>query len=194
MDANATKTESAAVITWKKKITLLSNVFILKDMAFILAIACGLMLVFLLLISGGEYLDQVIFMWAVCSAVVGGLIVVSCLIVFFNRMNMEFRVGPEGVLMAVGSKESKINKAVTIAGVLTGNMQVTGAGLMAMGREVLLAPWPDIKKVTFYRNRKVIALKMGLLTPMRIYCEDENFAAVERMIREKAKKATFVEK
>jgi hypothetical protein len=166
----------------------------LKDLLLFLGITCGAMLVFLIIISGGEDLDQIIPLWAICSIIVGGLIVFASLVVFFNRMNMEFGVGPEGVLMAVGSKERKMNSAVTIIGVLTGNIQVAGAGLMAGSRETIVASWPEIKKVTVYGNQKVIALKMGLLTPMRLYCLDENFAAVERMIREKAKNATFVEK
>jgi hypothetical protein len=164
----------------------------LKDLATILIIACGLMLVFLLIISGGD--TGIILLWAVCSAIVAALIVFSTLVVFLNRMNMEFGVGPEGVLMAVGSKESKMNTAVTIIGVLTGNLQVTGAGLLAKSRETTVASWPEIKKVTFYGDQKVINLRMGLLTPMRLYCLDENFAAVESMIREKAKGATFISK
>ncbi len=164
----------------------------LKDLATILIIACGLMLVLLLAISGGDM--GIIGLWAVCSAIVAALIVFATLVVFFNRMNMEFGVGPEGVLMVVGSKESKMNTAVTIIGLLTGNMQVTGAGLLAKSRETILVFWPEIKKVTVYGSQKVIALRMGLLTPVRLYCLDENFAAVESMIREKAKNATFVSK
>jgi hypothetical protein len=192
MSADATKAESSTVITWKKKIPLLTNVFMLKDLATILIIACGLMLVFLLVISGGD--PGIIPLWAVCSAVIVALIVFTTLVVFLNRMNMEFGVGPQGVLVAVGSKERKMNSAVTIIGVLTGNMQVTGAGLMAGARETIVASWPEIKKVTVYGNQKVINLRMGLLTPMRLYCLDENFAAVERMIRENAKNATFISK
>jgi hypothetical protein len=194
MNADTINEQPSTVITWKKKIPLLTNVFMLKDIATVLIIACGAMLVLLLAISGGEDLDQIIPLWLVCSAIVGGLLVFAMLVVFLNRMNMEFGVGPEGALLAVGSKESKMNTAVTIIGILTGNMQVTGAGLMAKSRETIVASWPEIKKVTVYRNQKVIALRMGLLTPMRLYCLDENFAAVESMIREKAKKATFVNK
>lgn len=192
MNTDTINAEPSTVITWKKKIPLLTNVFMLKDIAMILIIACGLMLVFLLAISGGDM--GILLLWAVCSAIVAALIVFSMLVVFLNRMNMEFGVGPEGVLMAVGSKESKMNSAVTIIGVLTGNLQVTGAGLMAKSRETIVASWPEIKKVTVYGNQKVIEVRMGLLTPMRLYCLDENFAAVESMIREKAKNATFVKK
>jgi uncharacterized membrane protein YedE/YeeE len=194
MGANAIKAESSTAIMWKKKVPLLTNLFIMKDMVLVLGIACGVLLAFLLLISGGEDLDQIIQVWALVCAIIGGLLVVSCLIVFFNRMNMEFSVGPEGVLMAVGSKERKIDSAVAIIGMLTGNIRVAGAGLLAKSNEALLAEWPKIKKVTIYRNQKVIALKIGLLTPMRLYCLNDNFAAVEGMIREKAKKATFVDK
>lgn len=67
----------------------------LKDIATVLVIACGAMLVLLLLISGGEDLDQIIPLWVVCSLIVGGLMVFAMLAVFFNRMNMESGVGPE---------------------------------------------------------------------------------------------------
>jgi hypothetical protein len=93
--ADASKAESSAAITWKKKIPLLTNVFMLKDIATVLVIACGAMLVLLLLISGGEDLDQIIPLWVVCSLIVGGLMVFAMLAVFFNRMNMESGVGPE---------------------------------------------------------------------------------------------------
>jgi hypothetical protein len=190
MSADATITKSSTVIAWKKKIPLLTNIFMLKDLATILVISCGLLLVFLLAITGGDM--AIIPLWAACSAIVVALIVFSSLAVFLNRMNMEFGVGPEGVLTMVGSKESKMNTAVTIIGILTGNIQATGAGLLARSRETTVASWPEIKKVTVHGNQKVIDLRMGLLTPMRLYCLDENFAAVERMIRENAKNATFV--
>jgi hypothetical protein len=186
--------EPSTAIMWKKKIPLLTNIFIIKDMALVFGIACGALLAIMLLISGGEDLDQIIPVWLLVCAIIVGLLVISCLVVFFNRMNMEFGVGPEGVLTAVGSKERKMDSAVAIIGLLTGNIRVAGAGLLAKSNEVILAKWPQIKKVTIYRNQKVIALKMGLLTPLRLYCLIENFAAVERMIREKAKNATFVEK
>jgi hypothetical protein len=190
MSADASKAESSTVITWKKKIPLLTNIFMLKDLATILVISCGLLLVFLLAITGGDM--AIIPLWAACSGIVVALVVFSSLAVFFNRMNMEFGIGPEGVLTMVGSKERKMNTAVTIIGILTGNIQATGAGLLARSRETTVASWPEIKKVTVHGNQKVIDLRMGLLTPMRLYCLDENFAAVERMIRENAKNATFV--
>lgn len=192
MSAEMSKAESSAVITWKKKIPLLTNVFMLKDFATVLIIAGGLMLAFLLLITGGEL--AVIGLWAACMVVVGLLLVFTTLVVFFNRVNMEFGVGPEGILTTIGSRESKINSAVTIIGILTGNMQVAGAGLLAGSRETTLVRWPEIRKVTVYRGAKVVSMRIGMLTPMRLYCDDASFEAVVRLIREKAKKATFAEK
>jgi hypothetical protein len=194
MRPDTVKAESSTVIAWNRKVSLVTNVFIMRDMFLVIGISCLVLLVFLLAISGGEYIGDIIFVWAACSAFVFALMLIACIVVLWNRMNLEFEVNSKGVGMAVGSRKRKMNKLVTIVGLLSGKPGVAGAGLLAGSNEAVFAPWRDIKKVTIYRRKKVIALKMGLLTPLRLFCTEENFAAVERMIREKAKNAAVSEK
>lgn len=191
MSVDALKTESATVIVWKKRIPLLTNLFMLKDLALVFGIAGLALLALMLLISGGEDVPQMIGVWALCMGIITVLLVISCLIVMLNRMNLEFEVSRKGVLMSVGKRERRLNTLTTVVGLLAGSAQAAGAGLLAKSREDFFAPWGDVRKVTVYRKRKVIALSVGLLTPLRVYCTDENFAAVESAIRENAKRAIF---
>jgi hypothetical protein len=87
-----------------------------------------------------------------------------------------------------------MNTAVAVIGLLAGKPGVAGAGLLAKSSESTSYEWPEIKKVYVYPKQKVIYLKAGLLGPIRMYCTSENYAAVERMVREKARNARFSEK
>jgi uncharacterized membrane protein len=194
MRTDATKAESATAIAWNRRISLATNVFVMRDMTLVIGISCLVLLVFLLAISGGKDLGDIILVWAACSAFIFVLMVIACLVVMWNRMDLEFEVNAKGAGMTVGSRERKLNKLVTIIGFLSGKPGVAGAGMLAGANESVFARWQDIKKVTIYRKRKVISMKIGLLTPLRLFCTEKNFAAVERMIRENAKEAAISEK
>lgn len=194
MSPDVTSDEISSAIKWNRKISLVTNVFIMKDLFLVIGISCLILLAFLLLISGGEHMADIFMVWAACSAFIFVLMLIACILVFWNRMNLEFEVNSKGVGMTIGSRERKVNKLVTAVGILTGKPGLAGAGLLAGANEAVFAPWRNIKKVTVYRKKKVIAMKIGLLTPLRLFCTEENFADVERVIREKAKKASFVER
>jgi hypothetical protein len=194
MSADATIAESSTVITWSKNVSLVTNVFILKDMVFVLGTASLFLLILFVVISGGEGLDGLITLWAVVTGIIVVVFLFSMVVVLWNRVGMEFELNAEGVGFAAGSRERKMNTAVAIIGVLAGKPGVAGAGLLAKSSESISYEWPEIKKVIVYPKQKVIYLKAGLLGPIRMYCTSENFAAVERMVREKARNARFTEK
>jgi hypothetical protein len=194
MSADATKAESSAVIKWSKNISLVTNVFVLKDMVLVLGTASLFLLALLVVISGGEGLDGLIMLWAVVTGIMVVVFLFSMAVVLWNRVGMNFELNAEGVGFAAGSRERKMNTAVAIIGVLAGKPGVAGAGLLAKSSESISYEWPEIKKVIVYPKQKVIYLKAGLLGPIRMYCTSENFAAVERMVREKARNARFTEK
>jgi hypothetical protein len=166
----------------------------MKDMAIVVGLASLVLLVVLLVISGGEGLDGMIMLWAVCTAVVLGSFLIACVFVLWNRIGMQFELNEEGVGVAIGGRERKMNTAVTIIGVLARSPGTAGTGLLAKSSESMYAIWPEVKKVTVYRTKKVIDLRVGLIRPLRLYCTAENYQAVERMVREKAGNARFTEK
>jgi hypothetical protein len=194
MSVGASKAESSAVIKWSKNISLVTNVFVLKDMVFVLGIASLFLLALLVVISGGEGLDGLIMLWAAVTGIMVVVFLFSMAIVLWNRVGMNFELNAEGVGFTAGSRERKMNTAVAIIGVLAGKPGVAGAGLLAKSSESISYEWPEIKKVIVYPKQKVIYLKAGLLGPIRMYCTSENYAAVERMVRENARNASFKEK
>lgn len=194
MSADDAKAGPPAAIVWEKKIPLLNNLFMLKDIALVFGIAGLVLLAFMLLISGGEDIPQILGVWALCMGIIVVLLVIACLVVLLNRMNLEFRVDQKGILMSVGKRERKLNVLTTVVGVLAGSAQVAGAGLLARSREDFFVPWRDVRKVSVYRRKKVIVLSIGMLTPLRVYCTDDNFAAVQQAVRKNVKNAVFMEK
>jgi hypothetical protein len=194
MSADDSKSGPPAVIAWKKKIPLLTNLFMLKDLALVFGIVGTGMLAFMLLISEGKDVGQMLGVWALCMGIIVVLLVIACLVVLLNRMNLEFKVDHKGILMSMGKRERKLNTLTTVVGLLAGSAQAAGAGLLAKSREDFFVAWRDVRKVTVYRKKKVIALNVGLLTPLRVYCTDENFAAVEQAIMKNTKKAVVINK
>jgi hypothetical protein len=184
--------EPESVVAWERKIPLLTNLFMLKDLALVFGIAGLVLLAFMLLISGGEDVGQMLGIWALCMGIIVGLLAIACGVVLLNRMSLSFEVGPKGILMSMGKKERRLNALTTMVGLLSGSAQAAGAGLLASSREDFFVPWRDVRKVTVYGRKKVIVLNVGMLTPLRVYCTDDNFARVVQAVRKNVKKPVAV--
>jgi hypothetical protein len=194
MSTGPIKTESSAAVQWSRNVPLATNVFIMKDTVLAVGLSSLIFLALLIVLSGGEDWESMVMLWAAVTGFMLVVFLIAMVVVLWNRIGMEFRLDAGGVSVATGRRESRINSAVTILGTLARSPGTAGAGLLAKSSETVSYEWPEIKKVIVYPRQKVIYLKAGLLYPLRLYCTAENYADVERMVREKAANASFGEK
>lgn len=99
-------------------------------------------------------------------------------------MSYDFFVTAEGAGQEASRAVSGLNTGVTVAGALLGSLATAGAGLMTMARENDSIRWDDTRSVALNRrNRTVTVTRKSLICPIRLYCTEENYPAVERFIK-----------
>ncbi len=101
-----------------------------------------------------------------------------------NRVPMAFKIDAEGVHMTSNSKRIKnINRGVILLGLLAGKPGAVGAGMIGQSQEDATILWGELRKVHFYPTQRVIFLKGGIFSRIRIYCTTENYPTAELMIQ-----------
>jgi hypothetical protein len=120
--------------------------------------------------------------YAIGGGVVFGLFLLAAVIVFGNRYQASFAVGPAGALAQSGGREKTVNRVAMLA--------VAGAGLLAASREVTAIAWHDVERITVHRRERVVTLSSSWRTLLRLHCTAQNFdevaARVERYIEQAA--------
>lgn len=174
------------VITWDRDVPLLTNRFILWDLARAAVISALLMeaLVAVMgLLAEGEL---VILPWQAPVLGAGALMVlmaVACLLLG-NRVGMWAGVGPAGVAWASGRREKAVNRGVAVIGALAGSATTAGAGLLATASETGAVEWRDVHRAIEHPARRVISIRNSWRTVVRLYCTPENHEAVTAIVRE----------
>lgn len=173
-------------ISWKKQVRLLTNYYMMKDFIIFYLVVVIIFFIFLLAMAGFDA-GRIVVLWAACSGALLILLLFASLVVFRNRISIEYDLNPEGIRITLGSRERKISSIAIVVGALAGSPETVGAGLMAKSREVYFAPWKDVSEVTIAPGRKVISLKNGRVSRIRLFCTEESFSEAEKIVREYAK-------
>ena len=173
-----------ATIEWTYRIPLLTSRFMLYDFAKVIVISVAIM--YLLVAVMGWFIDGE-FVWLppqvflITGGAMAALFVIACLLLG-NRFTTTFRVGPDGVAYASGSKERKWNRLAIIAGLLGGSMTATGAGLIASSQEEGGFVWADVHRANEYPGPRVITLRNSWRAVLRLHCTPENYESVRAAV------------
>jgi hypothetical protein len=198
MSDKAVQVPSSQAVKWTINMPLLTNYYMLRDtVIFFVAVSVFFFVLVMgmaILTGNTDGMDTYLLLWAVCSGALLVLMLIAILAVFRNSTDFTYDVTDKGIMMSVGKKERKISRLAILAGLLTGNIQALGAGLLSASREDYFLDWADVRRVSVHRGPKMLVLKAGLIPGNRIFCTAENFPTVEKAFREYAKKAKFVEK
>jgi hypothetical protein len=98
-----------------------------------------------------------------------------------------FFISNEGVAHRAGGTTKNLDTAATVGSVLAGSMAGTGAGLLAMSQECNTLAWSEVRYISVFRSvRSVVFRSPYLISPVVLYCTEENFDAVLAMVRKYA--------
>jgi hypothetical protein len=175
------------IVTWSRKIPLITNPYLVLQCIFIplgIAIVFGgffslltgalEMLILFLLISAGLSVLMLIIMLVLQIATGGGL-------------ETEFFISHEGVAHKAGRSTRRLNRVSAGGSVVLGSLSGTGAGLLAMSQENNVLPWEEVRYVSVYpRVRSVVFRSKYLISPVVLYCTEENFPAILAMVKKYA--------
>jgi hypothetical protein len=82
---------------------------------------------------------------------------------------------------------SSLNRAATAGSMLPGSTGGTGAGLVAMSQEYNVPEWKDIRYISVYPSVRSLVFRSPLLiSPVVLYCTEENFSRVPAIARKHA--------
>jgi hypothetical protein len=176
-------------LTWDFAMPLLTNRFMLYDMAKVLGwsylIMTAIMSTIFLIQGETDALLPIFKMFGYAILFIAFLFLFVMVVIFGNRFPYRFVIGREGVLLESLSRRSRfLNRAAVVAGLLSGKMQPAGAGLMAMSQETVGIQWEDIHKIKEYPNLCIISLMNSWRVVARLYCINENYDRVIQIVRE----------
>jgi hypothetical protein len=176
-------------LTWDLDMPLLTNRFMLYDMAKVLVwsylIMTALLSAIFLIQGETDALFPLFKMFGYAILFVAFLFLFVMAVIFGNRFPYRFVVGREGLLMESLSRKSRFfNRAAVLGGLFAGKIQPMGAGLIAMSQESVGIPWEDIHKIKEYPNLCIVSLMNSWRVIARLYCTEENYARVIQIVRE----------
>jgi hypothetical protein len=189
--ANPVEEKESALpeLTWDFDMPLVTNRFMLYDMVKVLGWSYLIMTVLMsaiFLIQGEtDALLPIYKMFGYVILFIAFLFLFVMAVIFGYRFPYRFVVGREGLLMESLSRRGRfLNRAAVVAGLLSGKMQPTGAGLLAMSQETVGIQWEDIHKIKEYPNLCIISLMNSWRVVARLYCTQANYDRVIQIVRE----------
>jgi hypothetical protein len=174
----------AASLTWVRKIPLITNPFLVLQ-CILIPLGLGLILGLIFwLITGAQDMLLMFIVIGAFLAVLFLLVMLVLQLVTGGGLATTFFISNEGVAHKAGSTTKNLDTAATVGSVLMGSMSGTGAGLLAMSQECNTLEWSDVRYISVYKSvRSVVFRSRYLISPVVLYCTEENFETVLAMIR-----------
>ncbi len=178
-------------MSWEVAIPLVTDVFFLWDAFRVFAITALFMSgIFSLVELASPSPSFARFVFLVPAVVGMGLFLLTLLVAlvfFLNRYWARFTLDAIGVRFESARWTRKLGRAVSagnwIFGLLKAMPVNAGIALLHSGKEWFY-PWEDIRRVTFHPKLRVISLKNGWRTVIRIYCPtEEHYRGAAKCVR-----------
>lgn len=187
----ATTPVAGARLDWIASFPLLTNRFVLYDLAKVLGwtgLLCPALVLLIALVTGNldapaEWL-LALGVFLLLLAGFGALFLLIMLVFFGNRSVTLFSMGPEGVSWESRSRRGRWGaNAAMVVGALAGSPQAVGAGLLARSQEEGGTGWNEIRKVRLHRSHCVISVMNSWRVVVRLYCTPSNYRQAAALIR-----------
>lgn len=173
-------------IQWEIKVPIFRNIVILKDLGIALGIPFGILIIFLLIVSGGDVSADGIGYPLIFIGVFFVTTFLFIMLIYGSKYDAGYVVDNKGILNYTQKNQAKRNKIINtmaiIVGLLSGKPSAAGAGVLAASRQSVLLKWKSIKKVKVYPNSKSIVVQGGFTEKIALFCNDDNFELVRDVI------------
>jgi len=176
------------LVSWKKKIPLITNPYLVLQ-CLLIPLGIGMVMGSVLsLVAGGEW-DLLVLMLIIGAglSVLFLIIMLVLQIVTGGGLETEFFISNEGVAHSAGRTTRTLNRVSTGGSAVLGSMSGSGAGLLAMSQENNMLAWNEVRYVSVYRRvRSIVFRSKYLISPVVLYCTEENFPGVLAMVKKYA--------
>lgn len=184
MSQDSTTGDSSLPITWQTRIPMLSSKVIIRQLFFVLFASSACFLIFMLLlelIDGQLTLVSAGQFFLMTLAILFGLFilaVISILVVYQNRYEVQFTVNETGVRSTTIGRTKRRNALINTLLLFSGKPGPVGAGLMAASRQSELVRWENIDNFIVNPDTHEIQLRKGKSVLMLVPCNPDNYEAV----------------
>ncbi|HHU12849.1 MAG TPA: hypothetical protein GXZ64_06445 [Clostridiaceae bacterium] len=170
---------------WACRVPIFRHPVILKQLGIAVGIPFGIVAIIIWLTSG----KSIYLLYAL--GLIAALFLLTWLFIlalYGGKYDVEFTLNSDGVRCRTGSKQARKNRivnALTVGlGLFSGRLTTAGAGVLAQSRQDVFLKWARITKVKYRPGSQTILLRGGWTENVAIFCTEENYAAVEQMVRQ----------
>jgi hypothetical protein len=174
-------------LAWSRVVPLITNPVVVKDLflaLFIPAILAGILFTVII----GDAVMLLVFLAIAAGIFILGLVIMTALqLGAKGGLNTFFYISDEGVAYKAGKGTEILNRISTVGFFAMGSAAGTGSGLLAISEEANALFWENIRYITIRTGLMMIVLRSPyLISPIALYCTEENFPVVVEMIRKYA--------
>ncbi|AEE95508.1 hypothetical protein [Mahella australiensis] len=187
------KKEDSAIFRWEISIPILTNRFIMGQMAMLLGIPILIIVVLVFAMSaarGGIQLES-LFNVFVLLALLLGMSAILVITIYGNRSHAVFEIGENGIRQYPAKRTAKknalVNSILFFAGLIFGKPGYAGTALIAHSTNSASIRWEDMRKLRFYPKQKAIAVGNKRRTVLVVYCTSENYCDISQFLSDKLK-------
>lgn len=173
-------------LEWQISIPVFKNSIILKQLSLVIGMPFGLIILFLVLTSWEQQSTRYAVYVILALLALTALFV---LIVYRGKYDVEYLLDQKGVRSRTQEKQAKrnrrINKLTVLAGMVSKNPSVAGAGMLAQTRQEEYLNWKKITKTKFKPKGRTVHVRGGVGEWIVIFCTQENYRYVEQFVLNK---------
>ncbi len=181
--------ERSGKLCWEISVPIFKTGVILKDLALALGIPFGLLIILLLLISGGDISSRGVGYPLISIGLLFIFGFLFIMVLYRGRYDAGYEIDSKGILNYTQQGQRRKNKAINliliVLGFFTGRPSVAGTGVLAQSRQSVSIRWKDLRKVKIYPKSRTIVAWGGFACKIAIFCNDDNFADVRDAIMSK---------
>lgn len=177
-------------LSWEADIRLLTNPLVRKQLLGVV-VGAGLLMALILTIvfaAIGEFgeIPTMLLISLLTTIGLGLLLLLVSLLFFGNRIRVQFTISSEGVGWQVVDKRATWgNRLALLTGILSGNFQTAGAGLLAASSEKGFVQWRSLATVEFDQRHFMAILHGGWRPVMVLVCLPDNYEQVVSYVDQK---------
>ena len=176
-------------LQWEIYVPIFRNRFFLRDAGLAIGIPFGIVVAFILIASRGNVAGTDAKYALGLIGLLFLLSIILILIVYGGKYAPGFIVDEDGITNYTQEKHAKrnsiINRALIILGLISGRPSVVGTGMMANARQVVKIKWVNIRKARYYPNQNTILVWGGFAEKIAVFCTPDNYTHVEAVVKEK---------
>ena len=180
--------DSPVVMEWDTKVWMFTNSLILKQLFGALGASLLIVWIILLLATGFDpemiavFFDLVLVFLLICGLAFVAMAIMGGYYYAHNTLK------EKSFICENQQRQTILLKILTtigfIGGMSSGKYGLAGSSALAASRLKQEMWWEDVTSLTYEPKRRYIYVKTGLLEPLAIFCNADNYAEVEAFVRE----------